>query len=124
MTFGDNPFIIFCSSLWITHKKSSFQNVGVVTFILQEKTVFCILFISNFTLTFIPYDNQQTTVIFDIQDLIPAYHVARVIDQVIESIEDNVFFEHYNGGGRSSYHPKIMTKSHFICIFSKILFVS
>jgi len=46
----------------------------------------------NFTPTFIPYDNQQTTVIFDIQDLIPDHHVARVIDQMIESVEDNVFF--------------------------------
>ncbi|MGE7122533.1 transposase, partial [Peribacillus sp. NPDC046944] len=64
----------------------------------------------NSTPTFIPYDNQQTTVIFDIQDLIPVHHVARVIDQMIESVEDKVFFEHYNGGGRSSYHPKMMTK--------------
>ena len=64
----------------------------------------------NSTPTFIPYDNQQTTVIFDIQDLIPPHHVARVIDQMIESVEDKVFFEHYNGGGRSSYHPKMMTK--------------
>ncbi|MFI8495157.1 hypothetical protein ACIGC1_19985 [Peribacillus butanolivorans] len=45
----------------------------------------------NFTPTFIPYDNQQTTLIFDIQDLIPVHHVARVINQMIESIEDSVF---------------------------------
>ncbi|MGE7664025.1 hypothetical protein ACQKL6_20420 [Peribacillus sp. NPDC097197] len=37
----------------------------------------------NITPTFIPYDNKQTTVIFDIQDLIPSHHVARVIDQMI-----------------------------------------
>ena len=64
----------------------------------------------NSTPAFIPYDNQQTSVIFDIQDLIPTHHVARVIDQMIESIEDRVFFEYYQGGGRSSYHPKMMAK--------------
>lgn len=48
--------------------------------------------------------------IFDIQELIPMQHVAGVVDQMIESIEDRVFFEYYQGGGRSSYHPKMMTK--------------
>lgn len=48
--------------------------------------------------------------IFDIQDLIPNHHVVRVIDQMIGSVEDKVFFEQYNGGGRSSYHPKMMAK--------------
>ncbi|USK68404.1 IS1182 family transposase [Peribacillus asahii] len=75
---------------------------------IQEETV--VSRERKLTPTFIPYNNQQSTVIFDIQELIPPHHVARVIDQMIESIEDGVFFEQYRGGGRSSYHPKMMTK--------------
>ncbi|PKG22841.1 transposase [Niallia nealsonii] len=60
--------------------------------------------------TFLPYNNQQTTVIFDIQEFIPENHVARVIDEMVEFIKEEVFFEHYQGGGRSSYHPKMMAK--------------
>lgn len=59
---------------------------------------------------FIPYNNQQGFAIFDIQDHVPANHVARVIDEMVEQIEDELFFTHYKGGGRSSYHPKMMTK--------------
>lgn len=60
--------------------------------------------------TFIPYNNQQGMIIFDIQDLIPEKHISRVIDDMIEAIDDEVFFQYYKGGGRSSYHPKMMTK--------------
>ena len=60
--------------------------------------------------TFIPYNNEQGFTIFDIQDLVPANHVARVIDEMVETIDDELFFVHYKGGGRSSFHPKMMTK--------------
>lgn len=60
--------------------------------------------------TFIPYNNQQGFAIFDIQELVPANHVARVIDEMVETIDDELFFAHYKGGGRSSFHPKMMTK--------------
>ena len=60
--------------------------------------------------TFIPYNNQQGFAIFDIQDLVPDNHVARVIDEMVETIDDELFFAHYKGGGRSSFHPKMMTK--------------
>lgn len=33
----------------------------------------------------------------------PSNHLSRVID-------DEVFFSHYKGSGRSSFHPKMMTK--------------
>lgn len=33
--------------------------------------------------TFIPYNNQQGFAIFDIQDLVPANHVVRVIDEMV-----------------------------------------
>ncbi|MBN6187678.1 hypothetical protein JQN58_12270 [Aneurinibacillus sp. BA2021] len=35
---------------------------------------------------FQPYNNKQSQVIFDIQELIPDHHVARVVDEMMESI--------------------------------------
>ena len=55
--------------------------------------------------TFKPYDNHQSFAIFDVQDLIPEHHIA-----LVEAISDAQLFAHYTGGGRSSYHPKMMLK--------------
>ncbi|MGP3608426.1 IS1182 family transposase [Anoxybacteroides rupiense] len=60
--------------------------------------------------TFKPYDNKQTQMILDLEMFIPPHHVARVIDEMIEAIPDSQLFAHYTGGGRSSYHPKMMLK--------------
>ena len=56
------------------------------------------------------YDNKQMHMILDLETLIPVHHVARVIDEMIDSIPDPQLFAHYTGGGRSSYHPKMMLK--------------
>ncbi|OQM44138.1 transposase, partial [Anoxybacillus sp. UARK-01] len=40
----------------------------------------------------------------------PEHHVARVVDEMVESVPDELLFSHYKGGGRSSYHPKMMLK--------------
>jgi transposase len=64
----------------------------------------------TFPPTFKPYNNQQIQMIFDLQEFIPAHHVARVIDEMVEAISDERLFRYYAGGGRSSYHPKMMLK--------------
>jgi transposase len=60
--------------------------------------------------TFKPYDNHQIQMIFDLQEFIPAHHVARVVDEMVEAVPDEKLFTYYSGGGRSSYHPKMMLK--------------
>uniref|UniRef100_UPI003F83A397 IS1182 family transposase n=1 Tax=Bacillus subtilis TaxID=1423 RepID=UPI003F83A397 len=60
--------------------------------------------------TFKPYDNRQIQAIFDIEALIPEHHVARVVDEMVEVVPDKTLFSHYKGGGRSSFHPKMMLK--------------
>lgn len=60
--------------------------------------------------TFKPYNNLQSFAIFDVQDLIPEHHIARVVDEMVEAIPDVQLFAYYSGGGRSSYHPKMMLK--------------
>src|SRR5690606_15481914 len=59
---------------------------------------------------FKPYNNRQSFAIFDVEALIPEHHVARVIDEMIELLPDQQLFSYYPGGGRSSYHPKMMLK--------------
>lgn len=60
--------------------------------------------------TFKPYNNRQAFAIFDVEELIPANHVARVVDEMIETIPDEQLFAYYTGGGRSPFHPKMMLK--------------
>ncbi|HCX48357.1 MAG TPA: IS1182 family transposase, partial [Bacillus sp. (in: Bacteria)] len=60
--------------------------------------------------TFKPYDNRQIQTIFDIESLIPMNHVARVVDEMVEAVPNVQLFSHYKGGGRSSFHPKMMLK--------------
>ncbi|WP_453997417.1 IS1182 family transposase [Bacillus nitroreducens] len=48
--------------------------------------------------------------IYDIESLIPQHHEARVVDEMVEAIPDENLFSYYVGGGRSSYHPKMMLK--------------
>lgn len=59
---------------------------------------------------FKPYNNRQSFAIFDVEALIPEHHVARVFDEMIELLPDQQLFAYYPGGGRSSYHPKMMLK--------------
>ncbi|WP_191567234.1 hypothetical protein [Metabacillus idriensis] len=42
--------------------------------------------------TFKPYNNHQIQMIFDIEELIPEHHVARVIDEMVEAISDKKCF--------------------------------
>src|SRR5690625_461213 len=60
--------------------------------------------------SFKPYNNKQIQVIYDIEALIPENHEARVVDEFVEAVPDEKLFSHYKGGGRPSYHPKMMLK--------------
>ncbi|WP_144463767.1 IS1182 family transposase, partial [Siminovitchia fortis] len=59
---------------------------------------------------FKPYNNRQSFAILDVEGLIPDHHVARVIDEMIESIPEEQLAAHYSGGGRPPFHPKLMLK--------------
>ncbi|WP_192812585.1 hypothetical protein [Paenisporosarcina sp. TG-14] len=55
---------------------------------IQEETL--VFKKENYSPTFLPYNTQQGISHFDIQDLIPSNHVSRVIDEMIESIDDRI----------------------------------
>lgn len=46
----------------------------------------------------------------NIEELIPAGHIVRVVDEIIERIDLMPLMQQYKGGGTSAYHPKMMLK--------------
>ncbi|MEE1130034.1 MAG: IS1182 family transposase, partial [Caryophanon sp.] len=56
------------------------------------------------------YDNRQLMMILDIEQYIPETHLARAVNEMVESIPDETLMAHYVGGGRAPYHPKMMLK--------------
>lgn len=60
---------------------------------------------------FKPYDQQQVLLLPpQLDELIPSNHLVRVINSVVESLDLSAIINEYEGGGTSSYHPKMMTK--------------
>ncbi|BAB07328.1 BH3609 [Halalkalibacterium halodurans C-125] len=62
------------------------------------------------TATYQPYTMNQLVLPIDFSDLIPENHVARVVIDMGEPLNDQLLDEVYKGGGRPAYHPKMMTK--------------
>ena len=46
----------------------------------------------------------------DLEEMIPADHLVRVVNEAIEQIDLSAILARYKGGGTSSYHPKMMLK--------------
>lgn len=61
-------------------------------------------------ITFIDYNMDQLFLPMNLEELIPQDHVVRIVNDAIDRIDEQIFLNQYVGGGRSSYHPKMMTK--------------
>lgn len=59
---------------------------------------------------FKPYDQQQLSLPFDLVSFIPPNHMIHVINNAIDQMKLEPLFAKYPGGGRSSFHPVMMTK--------------
>lgn len=46
----------------------------------------------------------------DLEEDIPANHLVRVVNTAVNRLDDAIFDAAYPGGGRDSYHPKMLTK--------------
>ena len=44
------------------------------------------------------------------EDKIPADHLVRVVSEAVEKIDVSSLVAQYKGGGRLSYHPKMLLK--------------
>ena len=57
------------------------------------------------------YDQEQSWLFPpNLNDMVPKNHVVRVVDHIIEQLDLERLYGRYKGGGRSSYHPKMMLK--------------
>jgi transposase len=59
---------------------------------------------------FKPYLRGQLQLPTDLEELVPADHVVRVVDGAIDKLDLRPLMRQYKGGGTSSYHPQMMLK--------------
>lgn len=62
-------------------------------------------------LVFKPYVmNQMSLLPQSYEEKIPAGHLVRLVNEAIEALDLELLLAQYEGGGTSSYHPKMMLK--------------
>jgi len=72
-------------------------------------------------ITFKPYTMKQPMLLpQNLEELIPAGHIVRIINEFIETIDLSVLVATYKGGGTSSYHPKMLLKVLIYAYVKKI----
>lgn len=59
---------------------------------------------------YIQYTMDQLCLPMDLEDDIPQNHLVRVVNAAVNRLDDSIFASAYPGGGRNSYHPKMLTK--------------
>ncbi|RCW39163.1 IS1182 family transposase [Paenibacillus prosopidis] len=59
---------------------------------------------------YIQYTMDQLTLPMDLEEDIPKNHLVRVVNAAVNRLSDSIFASVYPGGGRDSYHPKMLTK--------------
>jgi len=62
-------------------------------------------------LNFKPYTMEQPWLLPpSLDELIPAQHLVRVVNRVVDELDIEPLLAKYKGGGTSSYHPRMMLK--------------
>ncbi|XRP90269.1 transposase [Desulfitobacterium sp. Sab5] len=56
------------------------------------------------------YNQNQLSLPMDLECLIPPNHMVRIVNSAIDQMDLKLLLAKYPGGGRSSYHPVMMTK--------------
>lgn len=59
---------------------------------------------------YIQYTMDQLYLPMDLEEDIPQNHLVRVVNEAVNQLDDAIFASAYPGGGRNSYHPKMLTK--------------
>lgn len=60
---------------------------------------------------YIQYTMDQLYLPMDLEDDIPQNHLVRVVNEAVNRLDDDQIFKAaYPGGGRDSYHAKMLTK--------------
>nr|WP_229696111.1 transposase [Paenibacillus albidus] len=53
---------------------------------------------------------NQLCLPLDLEEDIPESHLVRVVNSAVNRLDDAIFDAAYPGGGRDSYHPRMLTK--------------
>jgi len=61
-------------------------------------------------ISFIDYNMDQLYLPLDLEIQIPEHHVCRIVHEAVEQINPKLLYKPFEGGGRPSYHPKMMLK--------------
>jgi transposase len=59
---------------------------------------------------YIQYTMDQLYLPMDLEEDIPQNHLVRVVNTAVNRLSEEIFSSAYPGGGRDSYHPKMLTK--------------
>ncbi|WP_379141792.1 transposase [Paenibacillus sp. sgz500992] len=59
---------------------------------------------------YIQYTMDQLYLPMDLEEDIPQNHLVCVVNAAVNRLDDAIFDAVYPGGGRDSYHPKMLTK--------------
>ncbi|OKP91006.1 hypothetical protein A3844_03925 [Paenibacillus helianthi] len=59
---------------------------------------------------YIQYTMDPLCLPMDLEEDIPPNHLVRVVNAAVNRLDDAIFDAAYPGGGRDSYHPKMLTK--------------
>ena len=58
-----------------------------------------------------PYDQHQPMLIpMNLEEMVPAEHLVRQVDEIINRIDTRALDKQYQGGGTSAYHPVMLLK--------------
>lgn len=53
---------------------------------------------------------DQLNLPMELEEGIPDNHLVRLVNAAVNRLDDKIFAAAYPGGGRDSYHPKMLTK--------------
>lgn len=70
--------------------------------------------------TYKNYNMNQLQIPMDITDWIEENHISKLINRVVEGIDEKILRQSYKGGGRCSYHPKMMLKIIIYAYINKV----
>ncbi|AJS59421.1 hypothetical protein UB51_14190 [Paenibacillus sp. IHBB 10380] len=59
---------------------------------------------------YIQYTMDQLYLPMDLEEDISPTHLVRLVNTAVNQLDDSIFDAAYSGGGRDSYHPKMLTK--------------
>ncbi|WP_175638096.1 IS1182 family transposase [Metabacillus schmidteae] len=61
-------------------------------------------------ISFVNYNMNQLVLPLDLEILIPQNHLSTIVHEAVEKLDDTLLVQPYKGGGRPSYHPKMLLK--------------